>query len=378
VRKPNDEAPLAQALHQPLMLGLFLPVQAGGWTPSSAPRSTSWQYPFNAEMTVEAERLGFDFVFGVAQWLPKDGYGGEIRYRADSLDPFILTAGLSAISSRIILISTLHILYGPVHPLHLARFGATIDHMSGGRWGVNIVTGFSPDEFKMFGMSMMEHDERYKMAAEYTDVLMRLWQEDQNLTFKGRYWQLEDAYVSPRPAFGRPIIVNAASSPAGIDFAARYADLIFITSPGGADIKAAIDTLPGQTDHIKASARKHGRDIRTIINPHILCRETEREAHKAYDHIVSLADPVAVDAVFGRFEKGDTKSWRGHTKDERVLGGNVHLIGTPEQVVDQLIALKKAGCDGVQINFFDYRSDLEFFGNRVLPLMKQAGLRLEN
>jgi FMNH2-dependent dimethyl sulfone monooxygenase len=59
-----------------------------------------------------------------------------------------------------------------------------------------------------------------------------------------------------------------------------------------------------------------------------------------------------------------------------VIGGNVHLVGTPEQIVDWFIRLKRAGCDGVQVNFFDFIPDLEFFGQRVIPLMHQAGLRV--
>jgi len=59
-----------------------------------------------------------------------------------------------------------------------------------------------------------------------------------------------------------------------------------------------------------------------------------------------------------------------------ILGGNVNLIGTPEQIVEQFVRLKNCGCDGLQISFVDFEPDLAFFGDRVIPLMKQAGLRL--
>jgi FMNH2-dependent dimethyl sulfone monooxygenase len=77
------------------------------------------------------------------------------------------------------------------------------------------------------------------------------------------------------------------------------------------------------------------------------------------------------------FARGDASSWRGHTRKQWVVGGNVHLVGSPAQIVEWFIRLKRAGCDGVQVNFFDYIPDLEFFGSEVLPLMKQAGLRAE-
>jgi FMNH2-dependent dimethyl sulfone monooxygenase len=84
---------------------------------------------------------------------------------------------------------------------------------------------------------------------------------------------------------------------------------------------------------------------------------------------------VAVDTFLGAREQGDQHSWAGHQRHERVLGGNVHVIGTPEQVVEQFVQLSEAGCDGIQVNFFDYEPDLDYFAEHVLPLMKQAGLR---
>ena len=143
--------PVERAARNPLILGLFLPLQSGAWSPSTAPRATSWTFDYNARCTVLAEKLGFDLVFGLAQWMGKGGYGGKMKFRESSTDPLIVTAGLAALTKRIILISTVHILYG-WHPLHLAKFGATIDNMSGGRWGLNVVTGYKKSEFEMFGL----------------------------------------------------------------------------------------------------------------------------------------------------------------------------------------------------------------------------------
>ena len=145
-----SDSPLSRVLRQPLILGLFLPVQSGGWSASLLPRTTDWRFDYNAALTRRAERLGFDLVFGLAQWTSKGGYGGTSKYREDSLDPFIAVAALSAITDRILLISTVHVLFGPWHPLHLAKFGATLDHISGGRWGINVVTGYDPREARMF------------------------------------------------------------------------------------------------------------------------------------------------------------------------------------------------------------------------------------
>jgi alkanesulfonate monooxygenase SsuD/methylene tetrahydromethanopterin reductase-like flavin-dependent oxidoreductase (luciferase family) len=107
----------------------------------------------------------------------------------------------------------------------LARFtperciGASIDHISGGRWGINVVTGYAPSEARMFGGEPVEHDRRYEMAGEFTDILTRLWGETKDLTPRGKFWSLEKAFITPKPRYGRPVLVNATGSPAGINHA---------------------------------------------------------------------------------------------------------------------------------------------------------------
>ena len=372
--EPFHSPPLAAAMKNPLMLGLFLPLQSGAWSPSLAPRGTSWTFDYNARCAVMAEGFGFDLVFGLAQWMGKGGYGGEMAFREKANDPLLVTAGLAALTKRILLISTVHVLYG-WHPLHLAKFGATIDSMSNGRWGLNVVTGYKPSEFEMFGMQPMEHDFRYEMAGEFTEIMKRLWQEDEELTIDGRFWNTKNAFIAPKPENGRCILVSAASSPAGLDYATRHSDLIFITSPAGADLEKACEALPVHNQKIKSQADERGRTVRTIINPHVICRETEQEARAQYQAILDHQDKVAADNFFATFAGGDQSSWKNNTRDQWVIGGNVHIVGTPEQVVDAFQRLADAGCDGVQVNFYDFVPDLEFFGTRIVPLMHDAGLR---
>ncbi len=169
-------------------------------------------------------------------------------------------------------------LYGSWHPLYLAKFGATIDHISGGRWGLNVVTGFVPSEARMFGNEQVAHDKRYEMAAEFSDMMEALWASDDNLSRDGAYYRMIDAFVTPKPKFGRPIMVNATGSPAGIAYAARHSDLVFHHQPGGGHVDAAIAALPKHNAEIKAAASALGREVRTIINPMIICRSTEAEA----------------------------------------------------------------------------------------------------
>ena len=367
-------SPLTRLSDHKMILGLFLPMQQGAWSPSRAPRSTSWTFDYIARCARMAEDFGFDLAFGLAQWLGKGGYGGEMRFREHEVDPIIANAALSSLTKSIVLINTVHVLYA-WHPLHLAKFGAAMDHISGGRWGINVVTGYKPSEYRMFGLEPIEHDLRYVMADEFTTIMKRLWAEDEELTFEGKFWKTEKAFLAPKPGSRRPFLVNAASSGAGLDYAAKHSDLIFITSPAGADPAKACEALPAHNAKIKGLARQLGREVKTVINPHVICRATEREAQEAHRTILDNEDPVAADNFVQTFQSGDTASWRGHSRAQWVIGGNVHLVGTPEQIVQWFRRLYAAGCDGVQVNFFDYLPDLEFFGREVIPLMRQAGLR---
>lgn len=378
LRGPLDfaDSPLSRHARQPLMLGLFLNLQ--DIRISSHPTTSSWTYDYNSALVSKADALGFDIAFSRTQWLPKGGYDGDA-----SLDSFVALGAMAATTKQILLISTLHVLYGPWHPLHIAKIGATFDHISKGRWGINIVTGHRAVEHEMFGWDRIEHDRRYEMTAELFDVVHRLWTEPENLSYEGRLsrWKIKDGYITPKPLYGRPILVTATGSDAGIDFAARQSDLLFITSPGGAHIDSALETLPAHIDIIKTRAQVLGRGVKTIINPVIVSRDTEAETHRYVQAIVDGKAPAGK-ATFGS-QKGydsDAVAWRGRSdarhKQGLGLGGNIEIVGTPEQVVEQLIGLKKTGVDGVQISFYDFGPDFDHFVGTTLPLLKSAGLRL--
>lgn len=383
LRRQTDfpDSPLSKSLKQPLLLGLFLNLQDIRF--SDLPTSSTWTFDYNAEVVKRADALGFEIAFSRTQWLPKGGYDGEA-----SLDSFVALGAMAAITQNILLISTIHVLYGPWHPLHLAKIGSTLDHISKGRWGINIVTGHRAVEHEMFGWQRIEHDKRYDMADELFDVLHRLWSDDENYSYEGRLnpWRLSNAYITPKPLYGRPILVNATGSPAGIDFAAKHSDLIFITSPGGAHIDSALKTLPAHIAAIKDRARAFGHEVKTLINPMIVSRDTEAEA-QAYARDIIARKPVLSGPAFSAHGKGtnqgydsDAYAWRGRTdaahKQGLGLGGNIEIIGSPEQVVDKIAALHTIGIDGLQINFYDFRTDFDHFEQRILPLLKARGLRL--
>ena len=363
-----------RAARQPLMLGLFLPHQSGAWTPSTASRGTSWTFEYNAELAVRAEEFGFDLVFALATWLGKGGYGGEMAFRGRTLDPFIASAAFAPLTRNVLLISTVHVLYG-WHPLHLAKYGAVIDHISRGRWGLNIVTGYRAVESRMFGFDPIPHDERYARAEEFTTVMKQLWRAEEELEFSGRWYRTEGAFIDPKPVHGRPILVSAGSSPAGLDFATSHTDIIFATTATGADPERACESLPERVAGIRRRAEEKGREVRVLVNPHVICRPTVAEAREWRDEILARVDDAALDSFYSSFAGGDQASWNAHGRLDWAVGGNIHLVGSPDRIVDWFVRLKAAGVDGVQVNFYDFGPDLDRFARTVLPLMHEAGLR---
>ncbi|MCW0213460.1 MAG: LLM class flavin-dependent oxidoreductase [Pseudonocardia sp.] len=371
----DPESPLSRAASQPLMLGLFLPLQTGAFSQSTLPRGTRWDFEYNRHLTQLAENAGFEFVFGLQQWIGQGGFGGEQHYRENFLDPFISTVALSTTTSSILSISTVHVLYGNWHPLHLARFAATADHIAGGRYGLNIVTGYATGEPPMFGMDRIDHDRRYDMADEFTSVMEDLWAGRENLTHDGEFYSLRDAYVSPRPRHGRPILVAASGSPRGYAFAGKHADIVFTSSPAGAAFDGAIDAMPAHVAEIKAAARAQGREVKVIIFPLVICRDTDAEAEAYRDEIVAHADHESLVNYHARHATGDSKAWPQHVLADRALGGHLQIVGGPEKVAESLDRLHAAGFDGVQLGFYDYEPELQYFTEAVVPLLKARGLR---
>ncbi|WP_420871972.1 LLM class flavin-dependent oxidoreductase [Cohnella rhizosphaerae] len=313
--------------------------------------------------------------FGLSQWLPKGGFGGETGYRENFLDPFVSAVALASATRRILLMGTIHILYGPWHPMHLAKFLATADHISQGRFGANIVTGYAENEPKMFGVTRGDHDRRYAQSAEFTRICNALWSGVDNLTYKGEFYNLEEAYVSPRPLYGRPVLATASGSPAGFDYASKYSDVVFVSSPAGEKLADALPKLPAHVATVKNAAAALGRKIRVIINPTIIVRPTREEAFAYYQAIMDHADLGAIGSFSARHKAGDSQSWLEHSARGRAVGGHLHVVGSPEDVAEQLGQLHAAGIDGIQITFYDYEPELVYFGESVIPLLEQAGLR---
>jgi FMNH2-dependent dimethyl sulfone monooxygenase len=352
---------------QKLKLGVFNFNCSGGMTMvDDSPHRIEWETM--REIALKADRMGLEAVVPVARWR---GFGGSGNFNGESFEPFTWAAGLAEATERTMVFATVHLPL--IHPVAAAKMAATVDHVSGGRLGLNLVMGWFTNEMKMFGVSQREHDDRYAYGTEWLEIVNRLWTEEEPFDFHGRFFDLEEAQSWPKPLQRpRPVLINAGSSPVGLDFAAREVDFNFtsVTTVG-----AAREFTP----RFRARAREeYGREAGVITNAVVICRDTEREAEQAYEEILAAGDWEGARNVM-KVLGIESQSFGEHIREfesKFVVGFGAHAIcGTPEQVVEGLAQLSEAGIDGVFFGLPDYVNELDHFDDRVMPLLRQAGLR---
>jgi dimethylsulfone monooxygenase len=360
----------ANALHNSnkLKLGLFSLNADGGIAITKVPERWQAGWPEIAEVAKMVDRAGFEFILPIARW---KGFGGERDVRTLCYETFTFAAALLAMTEQITIFSTVHV--PVVHPVFAAKALVTVDHVSGGRAGLNIVAGWNQGEFDMFGHALAEHDRRYAQGLEWFDVMSRIFTSKERFDYCGEFYQLKDVIGKPQPLQSPwPLTMSAASSPAGRAFAMKTSDLLVtvlgVAGEGLAPVRA-----------LSAQRKTEGRPLQIITTTHVVCRETDREAEDYYRHYaVDHADTEAVDYHRNMSRKNrqlDTEQIFNERK--RYAGGlSSHpLIGSPQTIVAELKRLHAAGIDGVTLSFVNFRDELPFFIERVLPLLQQAGLR---
>lgn len=355
---------------QPLKLGLFA-VNANGNVFFSATPEMPTRYDVSWEHSVgvarQADELGFEAFIPVARWR---GFGGDMNWNASVFETLTYAAGIAASTKNIMTFSTVHVPL--VHPVAAAKAVATIDHISGGRAGLNIVMGWYEKEMRMMGTELRAHDDRYGYGGEWTEVVEKLWSTRGAFDHHGEYFDLEALESEPKPIQPRPVLLNAGGSPAGIDFAARYADFNFTSF-------VSADQARRYSDDIRGKARGYGRDIGLVTLVIVVCRDTEEEAKAAYQSIIDHGDWGAAENFMKDMNFAST--FKEHQQKEFltkfVAGSGGHaLVGTPEQVADGLKVLQESGIDCALLGMIDYVTELPYFGERVMPLLKQAGVRI--
>ncbi|MFD4194147.1 LLM class flavin-dependent oxidoreductase [Amycolatopsis thermoflava] len=326
----------------------------------------TWEHTL--KVAQRADEIGMEILVPVARW---KGFGGSTNFNGTNFDTYTWAAGLAAKTENIMVASTSHL--PTVHPLVAAKASATIDHISAGRFALNLVMGWFTPEMEMFGAAQREHDDRYEFGTEWIEVVKRLWTEDAPFDFDGRYVHVKGGVSLPKPVQNpRPVLLNAGNSPAGIDFSAKHVDFNFAT----------IDTLENARGYAKAvrdrARGEYHRDLGVMTYAFVICRDTEEEAQQVKRAILEAGDYEGAKnlmAVLGMQSASFSEQIRVY-QERFILGwGGYPIIGTPEQVVDELQTLSDVGMDGAILGFLDYHEEMKYFDDNVMPLLRQAGLR---
>jgi FMN-dependent oxidoreductase (nitrilotriacetate monooxygenase family) len=339
-----------------------------------------------------------------------------------SLDPLTLLPALAMVTKRIGLIATASTTYN--EPFHIARKFASLDHISGGRAGWNLVTSGNPDEAFNFGRDEhMEHDTRYRRAREFFDVVTGLWDSwaddaflrDKEsgvffdpgkmhvLAHEGEWLKVRGPLNVARPPQGWPVIVQAGASEAGRQIAAETAEVIFGSSSTLPEAKAFYADVKGRM-------RRVGRDpdhLKVLPGAFVVIGDTLEEARAKKARLDGLVHPESglpnlsmrlgtdvsgydLDGPLPEIpETNASQSGRQKLVDlarennltirqlAQFVGsyGGLAMVGTPKTIADEMEQwLHEEGCDGFNIMFSTVPAGLDAFVDRLVPELQRRGL----
>lgn len=403
----------------------------GFWRMPGA-RPTDMSFAENVTLAQTAERGRIDMLFYQDSAAVAPAYylsGGDPAALAEAarcvrLEPLTMLAGLAAVTSRVGLVSTATTTYND--PFSLARKFATIDHISGGRAGWNLVTSQNVDEAQNFGRDAhMDHALRYERAEEFYDVVSGLWDSWEDdaiirdaaagryidpsklhlLDHRGPHFQVRGPLNVARPVQGHPVIAQAGSSGPGRDLAARTADVVFTAQVDLDEARAFYVDLKGRV----AAQGRHPDALVVMPGVRFVLGRTEAEARAQYETMLGSASDtgalasvqrLAGDLDLSRFDldgplpelppsnaakarqamlidlaRHESLSIRQLARRFTFSLGHMVFVGTPAGLADHMQAWFEAGvADGFTMLSPYYPGPLEMFVDEVLPILRRRGL----
>jgi alkanesulfonate monooxygenase SsuD/methylene tetrahydromethanopterin reductase-like flavin-dependent oxidoreductase (luciferase family) len=356
-----------------LKLGVFSQNCSHGCAITTADGVMEVTWDKNVSLARAADDAGFELLVPVGRW---SGFGGVTNFSQASFETYTWAAGIGQATREIGVMTTSHV--PVIHPLMAAKQATTIDHITGGRFGLNIVCGWSAPEMEMFGATMLEHDARYAYAAEWVTILKMLWTREEPFDYEGKYLKVTKAVSQPKPLRKpHPPLMNAGGSPAGRLFCARHCDVAFILlDPDNLEgTKARIDAY---RDFAKA---EFGRDLKIWAYGYVVHGDTQKEAEDyLHYYAVEKGDDVAVQNLCHQLGVDtvitDPAAYDRFKFHFKAGYGGYPLLGTAERIVDTLRSLSAAGLDGLALCWVDYHAGIARWNREVMPLLAQTGLRL--
>lgn len=348
-------------------LGVFMPAFNNGWIISKNSPQYMPTNELNKQIGQYAESIGFDFLFSAVKWR---GFNGATEHWNHTLEPVTMMTGVAAVTERIRIIASMVPL--TLHPVVAAKMAATIDDLSGGRFGINVVTGTFFDEYQQMGLLPDGYDRtRYDYAQEWVDVLNMLWTQDR-VTFKGNHFVLEDCENSPKPIQKpRPFLVCAGMSERGMEFTARNADMNFLSGKDFDDLTA----VALQSKEVSARLGMNNKTATVLI---VIIADTDEEAEA---QVQSYRDGVDVEAwanitnIYTKDADGKMAQALVEQAKNDVFYAFLPVYGSPETVAAKLAkTAEDAQLDAILMTFPDYLEGLRRFDREVKPEMERLGI----
>jgi FMNH2-dependent dimethyl sulfone monooxygenase len=342
----------------------WVPNVSGGLAITNLPMKTDWRYDYNKRLAQTAEQVGFDY--GLAQARFFGSYNADIQLEALSV-----ANALAANTEKLNLIGAIH--PGLWHPGPIANFVATSDHISNGRFHLNVVSGWFKDEFTRFGEPWLDHDERYERSEEFIQVLKGLWSEKE-FSFNGRFYRIDRAPSEPKPAVS-PIIFQGGTSDRALKMAARVSDFLFINGGSLEKIKRTVEKVHEYAQLFNRKPPKVG------VNAFVIQRDTEREAKKVLEDIIQNASKEAVEGFREQVKHAGKSSpegegmWSDSDFNDLIQyndGFKTGLIGTNEQIIERIRRLDAVGIDLVLAGFLHFTDELPRFGKEIISAVKNT------
>ncbi len=351
-----------------MQLGVFIPIGNNGWLISTTSPQYKPSFELNRTVVEKAEKFGFDFALSM---IKLHGFGGPSQFWDYNLESFTLMAGLAAVTTRIQLFATCAVLTVP--PPIAARMAVTIDSISGGRFGVNIISGWQRREYTQMGIwpGAEHYRSRYEYCAEYVTIMQELWRTGRS-DYKGRFFQMDDCRLLPKPE-GKIPIICAAQSEAGMRYAAQHADYNFCVSLGFNEPLSVTDSI----SRLVRATDETGRDCGALLMTMIIADETDASAMAKWEHYQAGADLEALAYRDEQASDDPNKDPYAGPSRRRQYGGAARptnqgvLCGSYASIARMLDEMATVpGVRGVMLTFDDFVIGMEQFGTRILPLMR--------
>jgi len=339
----------------PIKLGIWAPVWGTFLGQKEDPSSvTEASFDFNAKYIKYAESLGFESVLLLDRSL-----NSTKGVRAPILEAWITAAALAPITNSIELIVASRSAYR--HPGIVAQMGANLDRISGGRFAINIVSGWWGLEHEMNGIPFPEHDKRYDISSEVIKILKSFWQGEA-FDFNGEFFQINQGITSPVPIRKPwPTIYFGGESDAAIRLAAKAADVFLFNGRSISLAKSLITTVKKENAH-------YDKDLKYGMSAFVICRDTDSEAVEELEKLQSSLGKseklksVDKDAIH---KKTSSRS-KGIGSNGGIAAG---LVGSPKTIAEKMMEFNKEGVELFLLQFHPMFREIERFSREVMPIL---------